>query len=48
MDLDVTLSRGNRTTPSLGELLAGRAVDILSLDVTDVQLEWPPERLSME
>ena len=34
-----------RTRPSLGELLSGREVDILSLDVIDVQLEWPPIRL---
>ena len=32
-----------RTQPSLGGLLSGREVDILSLDVTDVQLEWPPK-----
>ena len=31
-----------RTQPSLGGLLSGRQVDILSLDVTHVQLEWPP------
>ena len=38
-----------RTRPSLGELLSDRAaVDILSLDVTDVQLEWPPNRPSAE
>ena len=34
-----------RTRPSLCELLSGREVDILSLDVTDVQLEWPPNRI---
>ena len=33
-----------RTQPSLGRLLSGREVDILSLDVTDVQLDWPPNR----
>ena len=33
-----------RTQPSLGGLLSGREVDILSLDVTDVQLDWPPIR----
>lgn len=33
-----------RTRPSLGKLLSGREVDILSLDVTDVQLDWPPCR----
>lgn len=33
-----------RTQPSLGRLLSGREVDILSLDVTDVQLDWPPDR----
>ena len=35
-----------RTQPSLGRLLSGREVDILSLDVTDVQLDWPPDRNS--
>ena len=35
-----------RTQPSLGRLLSGREVDILSLDVTDVQLDWPPDRKS--
>lgn len=37
-----------RTKPSLGEVLSGRKVDILSLDVTDVQLEWPPSRRSCQ
>ena len=30
-----------RTQPSLSGLLSGREVNILSLDVIDVQLEWP-------
>ena len=34
-----------RTKPSLGVLLSGREVDILSLDVTAVQLDWPPCRM---
>ena len=33
-----------QTQPSLGGLLSGRDVNILSLDVTDVQLDWPPSR----
>ena len=37
-----------RTQPSLGRLLSGREVDILSLDVTDVQLDWPPDRNSKD
>lgn len=31
-----------RTSPSLRDLL-GREVDILALDVTDIELDWPPE-----
>ena len=32
----------------MGGLLSGREVDILSLDVTDVQLEWPPTGMEEE
>ena len=37
-----------RSQPSLGGLLSGREVGILSLDVTDVQLEWPPTGMEEE
>lgn len=37
-----------RTTPSLASLLDVMEADILSLDVTSVDLAWPPDALLLD
>ena len=31
-----------RTRPNLREILGGRDIDILALDVESIELDWPP------